>query len=35
MTIYSAMIRPLAFRLDPETAHQLAIRDRRAARLGR
>jgi dihydroorotate dehydrogenase len=25
MTIYSALIRPLAFRLDPETAHHLAI----------
>ena len=25
MTIYSTLIRPLAFRLDPETAHHLAI----------
>jgi dihydroorotate dehydrogenase len=25
MTFYSALIRPLAFRLDPETAHHLAI----------
>jgi dihydroorotate dehydrogenase len=25
MTIYSALLRPLAFRLDPETAHHLAI----------
>src|SRR5260370_33692246 len=32
MTIYSAMIRPLAFRLDPETAHHLAIGT--GARLG-
>jgi dihydroorotate dehydrogenase len=32
MTIYTATIRPLAFRLDPETAHHLAIAA--AARLG-
>jgi dihydroorotate dehydrogenase (fumarate)/dihydroorotate dehydrogenase len=32
MTIYSATIRPLAFRLDPETAHHLAIAA--ATRLG-
>jgi dihydroorotate dehydrogenase (fumarate)/dihydroorotate dehydrogenase len=32
MTIYSAMIRPLAVRLDPETAHHLAIGS--GARLG-
>jgi dihydroorotate dehydrogenase len=32
MTIYSRFIRPLAFRLDPETAHHLAIAT--AARLG-
>jgi dihydroorotate dehydrogenase len=25
MTVYSALVRPLAFRLDPETAHHLAI----------
>src|SRR3954463_3733948 len=25
MTIYSSLLRPLAFRLDPETAHHLAI----------
>ena len=25
MTIYSALVRPLVFRLDPETAHHLAI----------
>jgi dihydroorotate dehydrogenase (fumarate)/dihydroorotate dehydrogenase len=32
MTIYSTIIRPLAFRLDPETAHHLAIAA--GARLG-
>jgi dihydroorotate dehydrogenase len=32
MTIYSALVRPLAFRLDPETAHHLAIAA--GARLG-
>src|SRR3982074_3083723 len=32
MTIYSTFIRPLAFRLDPETAHHLAIAA--GARLG-
>jgi dihydroorotate dehydrogenase (fumarate)/dihydroorotate dehydrogenase len=33
MTIYSTLMRPLVFRLDPETAHHLAIAT--AARLGR
>jgi dihydroorotate dehydrogenase len=32
MTLYSTLIRPLAFRLDPETAHRLAISS--GARLG-
>src|ERR1700722_14166728 len=32
MTLYSTFIRPLAFRLDPETAHHLAISS--GARLG-
>jgi len=32
MTTYSRFIRPLAFRLDPETAHHLAIAA--GARLG-
>src|SRR5260370_23551090 len=32
MTIYSTFIRPLTFRLDPETAHHLAIAA--GARLG-
>src|SRR5271163_1038134 len=32
MTIYSTLVRPLAFRLDPETAHHLAIAA--GARLG-
>ena len=32
MTLYSTFIRPLVFRLDPETAHHLAIAV--AARLG-
>jgi dihydroorotate dehydrogenase len=32
MSLYSTFIRPLAFRLDPETAHHLAISS--GARLG-